>query len=134
MAKALLKIMEMHTLRRCAAVVLLLCLALTPLAIADTISGRVIGITDGDTLTVLDSRFQQHKIRLTGIDAPESDQPFGTVSRQHLATLVFGKQVTVESYDVDRYGRTLGAVPVAPEAGKPSTELACQYLTLDTQH
>lgn len=43
-------------------------------AIADTLTGRVIKITDGDTLTVLDASFTQHKIRLTGIDAPESDQ------------------------------------------------------------
>lgn len=79
-------------------------------AIADTLIGRVIKITDGDTITVLESSFNQYKIRLTGIDAPESNQPFGTVSRQNLARLVFGKQVTIEYDDQDRYSRTLGKV------------------------
>ena len=81
-------------------------------ATADTLTGRVINITDGDTLTILNSSFQQHQIRLTGIDAPESEQPFGTVSRQQLAGLVFGKQVTVQYDEQDRYGRTLGKVLV----------------------
>lgn len=83
-------------------------------ATADTITGRVIKITDGDTLTILDSGYNQHKIRLTGIDdAPESDQPFGTRSQQHLsARLAFGKTVTVDYDAQDRYGRTLGKVLV----------------------
>jgi len=65
-------------------------------AIADVLSGRVVAIADGDTLTVLDASNQQHKIRLAGIDAPEKKQPFGERSRQSLAALVFGKTVSVE--------------------------------------
>lgn len=63
---------------------------------AETLCGRVVGITDGDTLTVLDSSNRQHKIRLMGIDAPEHNQPFGERSKESLATLVFGKTVAVE--------------------------------------
>ncbi len=70
----------------------------------------MIGIADGDTLTVLDASHQQHKIRLSGIDAPERGQPFGTVSGDHLGERVFGKQVTIEYNKRDRYGRIVGKV------------------------
>ncbi|SFU66642.1 thermonuclease family protein [Nitrosospira multiformis] len=77
---------------------------------AEILSGRVVKIADGDTLTVLDKSNRQHKIRLVGIDAPERKQPFGTVSRQNLADLVFGKEVAVEWHKQDRYQRVLGKV------------------------
>jgi endonuclease YncB( thermonuclease family) len=70
----------------------------------------VVGIADGDTITVLDANRQQHKIRLAGIDAPEKAQPFGDRSKQNLAALFFDKQVVVESNKQDRYGRTVGKV------------------------
>ena len=54
-----------------------LCLLVTQLAAAETVVGRVVGIADGDTLTILDGSNRQHKIRLNGIDAPEKAQPFG---------------------------------------------------------
>jgi endonuclease YncB( thermonuclease family) len=79
---------------------------------AEILAGRVVKIADGDTLTVLDASKQQHRIRLTGIDAPEKKQAFGTVSKQHLAELVFGKVVDVEWYKRDRYQRVLGKVLV----------------------
>ena len=88
-----------------------LCVAATT-AYANTLVGRVIGVTDGDTLTLLDDQFIQHKVRLSGIDAPEKSQPFGTVSHQHLALLTFGRQVTVEATKRDRYKRTVGKVLV----------------------
>jgi endonuclease YncB( thermonuclease family) len=59
------------------------------IAVADILISRVINITDGNTITVLDSAYNQRKIRRIGIDAPESEQPFGTVSWQDLAKLVF---------------------------------------------
>ena len=60
---------------------------------AETISfrARVVGITDGDTVTVLDEQNQQHTIRLAEIDAPERGQPWGDRSRQALSALVFSK-------------------------------------------
>lgn len=78
--------------------------------LANSITGRVVGIADGDTLTVLDASKRQHKVRLQGIDAPEKAQPFGDVSRQHLAKLVFGQVVTVEISKQDRYKRDIGTV------------------------
>jgi micrococcal nuclease len=73
---------------------------------------RVVGVTDGDSVTVLRDRHEQVKIRLYGIDAPERGQPFGTKSRQHLAGLVFGKDVRVIPRDTDRYGRTVAQIEV----------------------
>jgi endonuclease YncB( thermonuclease family) len=80
------------------------------LAQADILTGRVIKIADGDTLTVLDASKRQYRIRLTGIDAPEKKQAFGSASKQHLATLAFGKTVYVEWFRRDRYQRILGKV------------------------
>ncbi|MDQ3685443.1 MAG: thermonuclease family protein [Acidobacteriota bacterium] len=77
-----------------------------------SLAGKVVAIADGDTITVLDASNAQHRIRLTGIDAPESRQAFGTRSQQHLADLVFGNQVTIEYDKQDRYKRTLGKVIV----------------------
>lgn len=79
---------------------------------AQTIQGRVVGIADGNTLTVLDATNTQHRIRLQGIDAPESRQAFGARSRENLSALVFNHQVTVEYNSRDRYQRILGKVTV----------------------
>lgn len=79
---------------------------------AETISGRVVGVADGDTITVLDAGNQQYKIRLSGIDAPEKNQPFGQTSKQSLSDQVFGRQVAVETGKVDKYGRNVGKVLV----------------------
>jgi endonuclease YncB( thermonuclease family) len=75
-----------------------------------TITGKVVGVSDSDTITVLDDQKRQHKIRLDGIDAPESSQDFGSRAKQSLSDLVFGKTVTVISSKRDRYGRVLGKV------------------------
>lgn len=79
---------------------------------AGTLKGRVVGVTDGDTITVLDSSNRQYKIRFAGIDAPEKNQPYGKRSKEHLSDLVFNRQVIVETEKEDRYGRTVGKVLV----------------------
>lgn len=79
--------------------------------VAAELTGKVVRIADGDTLTVLvDDR--QHKVRLVEIDAPERGQPFGQRARQALAELTHDKTVTVRFEERDRYGRILGEVMV----------------------
>jgi endonuclease YncB( thermonuclease family) len=80
------------------------------IATAGTLSGKVVGISDGDTVTVLDAERRQHRIRLAGIDAPEKRQPFGQRSKEHLSRLVFGREVVVEIGKTDRYGREVGRI------------------------
>ena len=63
------------------------------------------GVTDGDTITLLDVGNRQHKIRLDGIDAPESGQPFGRASKQHLAKLLANREAVAECSKTDRYRR-----------------------------
>ena len=75
-----------------------------------TLSGRVVRIADGDTITVLDSSKTQHRIRLQGIDAPESKQGFGTQSKKKLSGMIFGKDVEVVYEKNDQYGRLVGKV------------------------
>lgn len=89
---------------------LLAVVALSQIAFAETYSGRVVGVSDGDTLTVLDDSKTQHKIRLAGIDAPEKSQAFGQRSKESLSALVFGKPVTVDATKTDKYGRAIGKV------------------------
>jgi endonuclease YncB( thermonuclease family) len=67
-----------------------------------TIIGKVVGVSDGDTITVLDDQKRQHKIHLIGIDAPESNQDYGSRAKQSLSDLVFGKTVTVTNSKRDR--------------------------------
>ena len=85
----------------------------TSSATAD-ITGKVVAVIDGDTIKILDDSRVQHKIRLTGIDAPEKAQPFGNASRKHLASIVAGRVVRIETLKNDRYGRVLGKVWVQP--------------------
>lgn len=68
------------------------------------------GISDGDTITVLDDRKQQIKVCLAEIDTPESAQPYGARAKQELSRLVYGKTVIVKVQDTDRYGRKVGRV------------------------
>lgn len=79
---------------------------------AEQTIGRVVAVADGDTITVLDSNNQQHKIRLAGIDAPERKQPFGNVSKKHLSDLAFGRTAEADCYKRDRYKRQICIVKV----------------------
>jgi endonuclease YncB( thermonuclease family) len=78
-------------------------------AYASIYEGKVVGVSDGDTLTVLISG-RQTKVRLAEIDVPEKRQPFGKRSTQSLSDLVYGKRVKVNQQDLDRYGRVVGRV------------------------
>ena len=77
---------------------------------AATLIGKVVGISDGDTIKVLDSNKAEHKIRLMGIDAPEKSQAFGSASKQALSNYLYQREVTVEYKKKDRYQRILGKV------------------------
>lgn len=78
---------------------------------AEAFSGRVVGVHDGDTLTVLVGE-QRIKVRLAGIDAPELAQSHGREARQAMSALVFGRDVRVEVVDIDRYRRKVARVQV----------------------
>jgi micrococcal nuclease len=71
--------------------------------------GKVVGVSDGDTLTLLVGR-EQLKIRLHGIDAPETGQPYGSNAKQELSDLCFGKEIDYLPVDRDKYGRTVAVV------------------------
>jgi len=80
--------------------------------LAQSLVGRVVRVSDGDTVTLLiDGRIQQ-KIRLAGIDAPEKAQPFGDRAKQRLSALVYGKTVTVVGAKQDRYSRLIAKILV----------------------
>ena len=81
----------MHLAARVIALCFLVFLSLT--TFADTLTGKVVKITDGDTLYVLDANYKEHKIRLAGIDAPERRQAYGLASHKDLASIVVGKRV-----------------------------------------
>ncbi len=89
---------------------LIILLGLSVFPQRNLITGRVIAIADGDTITLLDSQKKQIKIRLAGIDAPEFKQAFGNKSKQNLSRLIFGKTVKIETGKTDRYGRIVGKV------------------------
>ncbi len=78
----------------------------------ENIYGKVVGITDGDTIIVLTDSRTQLKVRLEGIDCPESGQDFGEKARQATADLCFKQAVKLVKSGEDRYGRTLAFVYV----------------------
>ena len=89
---------------------LLASLQMLPALAATELTGQVVGISDGDTLTLLTPDRRQTKVRLAEIDTPERRQPYGSRARETLADLAFQRQVRVVVEDSDRYGRTVGHV------------------------
>ncbi|MFA5119448.1 MAG: thermonuclease family protein [Candidatus Omnitrophota bacterium] len=89
---------------------LLLFLYASLLSAAEILKGRVVGVHDGDTITLLMEANKQVKIRLAQIDAPESDQAFGQRSKQSLSDMAFNKNIQVEKETIDKYGRTVGTI------------------------
>lgn len=94
-------------------------------------SGKVVGISDGDTLTLLvpdGSSYKQVKVRLAEIDTPESAQPYGQKAKQALSDLAFNKQAHVIKQDKDRYGRIVGRVYVG------SVDINAEMVKLGSAH
>lgn len=83
----------------------------TPVGAGES-SHRVVGVIDGDTIEVLHNQHPQ-RIRLHGIDCPEKVQAFGNKAKQAASALMFGKDVTLQTYGKDRYGRTIADVLLA---------------------
>ena len=87
----------------------LLFLFLTAVVNGQTV-GKVVGITDGDTFTLLKEDSTTIKVRFHGIDCPEKSQPFANVCKKYLSDLIYGKTVSLQKNGIDRYGRTLAIV------------------------
>jgi endonuclease YncB( thermonuclease family) len=94
---------------------------LTGPAFADEFAGRVVGVTDGDTLKVLHAG-RAETVRLQGVDAPEKRQAHGARARRFTADLSFDRTVTVRTTGRDRNGRLLGEV-VLPDGRSLNQEL-----------
>jgi endonuclease YncB( thermonuclease family) len=77
---------------------------------AEVLIGTVVGISDGDTITVLNANKTEHKVRLMGIDAPEKSQDFGAASKQALSNYIYQREVTVDYKKLDKYKRIVGKV------------------------
>jgi len=73
------------------------------------LNGEVVGISDGDTITILKDK-RTTKIRLYGIDCPEKSQDFSKKAKSYTSDMVFRKKVKIISYGKDRYGRTIGLI------------------------
>ncbi len=103
-------------------VLLLLQLLVSPVfAEAKSFSGKVVKVSDGDTIQVMHEG-KAEKIRLAGIDCPEKKQPFGQAAKKFTSTLVVQKIVTVQVETIDRYGRTVAEV-ILPEGRSLNREL-----------
>ena len=87
-----------------------LLIGLNLLTHAEVLVGRVVGVSDGDTITVLDKDKAEHKVRMMGIDAPEKSQAFGAASKQALSNYIYQKEVTVDYKKIDKYKRIVGKV------------------------
>ena len=90
------------------AIIILCCLP--SISLAQTITGKVVSVADGDTITILIKQKKQIKIRLSAVDCPESGQAYGKQAKKFTSGMVYGKQVKVEPVTTDRYGRIVAMV------------------------
>jgi micrococcal nuclease len=86
------------------------------------INGKIVGVTDGDTVKLLTADFTEIKVRLEGIDCPEKNQAFGQKAKQYASDLCFGKQVKLQKTGEDKYGRTLGYI-ILPDGRNLNKEM-----------
>lgn len=112
-------------------------LLVTPLpAAAELLRGEVVGVSDGDTITLLIGGNRSVRIRLAEIDAPElHGQPFGRAAKTALSALVYRRQALVDVRTVDRYGRAVAVVHVSGanvNAAMVEKGLAWAYLRYQT--
>ena len=96
---------------------LLVCLSVLALEPVPPIRGKVVAVTDGDTVKVLVAN-RVVTVRLWGIDAPEKNQAYGAQAKTALSELVFGKVIEVETFGQDKYRRTLGRLYVGEGADR----------------
>ena len=95
----------------------------------EMLEGRVVGVHDGDTVTLLMVGNRQIKVRLAQIDAPELDQAFGQQSKQSLSAMVFNKTIKVEKETIDKYGRTVGTLLIGDvDANKEQIKLGMAWV------
>lgn len=94
------------------------------LASAQEVTGRVVGVHDGDTITLLTAEKRQVRIRLADIDAPELGQPFGHAAKRELSALCFNRPARMQPRTVDKYGRTIGVVSCE---GRDASRLMVQH-------
>ena len=90
--------------------VFLLLLLIAARVPAEMLTGRIVGVSDGDTLTLLDAEHVSHKIRIAGIDAPEKKQPFGEKAKINLSTLAYNRTAEADCRKTDRYRRKVCVV------------------------
>jgi endonuclease YncB( thermonuclease family) len=102
--------MRCHNRKIFLSLLVLLCLPIPLFSLAsDTFTGKVVGVSAGDTIKVM-REGKAVKVRLHGIDCPEKKQPYGTKAKRFTSDRAFGKEATVRVQTTDRYGRIVGVV------------------------
>src|SRR5262249_7761288 len=102
-------------------VFIIIVLGLSALSWAEEFSGQVVGVLDGDTIEVLHNN-RAERVRLNGIDCPEKGQAYGKRAKQAASALVFGKEVSLRTHRLDKYGRTIADV-LLPDGTNVNHEL-----------
>jgi micrococcal nuclease len=101
---------------------LILTVSFLSFQIISTTKGKIVGVSDGDTVKLLTADFTEIKVRLEGIDCPEKNQAFGQKAKQFTSDLCFGKQVSFQKTGQDRYGRSLGYI-ILPDGRNLNKEI-----------
>lgn len=99
-------------------------------ALSESFTGKVVAVSDGDTVRVLRENKSEIKVRLADIDAPEKEQPYGEQAKLALSKMVFGRDVVVEWTKKDRYGRTVGRIKTIGIPHRPSTKVNMKMVGL----